>query len=624
MNAREPSSTAVPLQSPGTTPPGATPNYIVRHLPKQRKVAPQSRFPSLIAHLLLPEHTVSGWQGYAAALLGVALASVIIFLLGLFVHIANISLVYLPVVLWLAAAFGRGPALLGSVLAFLSYDFFFIPPLYQITVSDPTEWLSLFALLITALVLSQFAITVQVRAREARESQQRTANLYSLAQLIASATEQQELLDALVQRLLDVFASAGLLACELLLPDEMGRPTVRASTARDERALETLSLSVPERAAQAAWAMQHGSAVGLLPTTSAHRQPIAYALLYLPLQSGHRVVGVLGLAGTPAIHHLAVGYTHPHPQSKESHHSDKQVNLQLDFFHAFCDQIALALERTSLRQQTIHTEALRESDRLKDALLGSVTHDLRTPIASIKAAANTLLAPAVIWNDAERHELLESIEQSADRLNRLVGNLLDLSRLEAGVALPEKDWELIGDVIATVLDRLELSGQLKGRRVHVEVADGLPLVPLDHGQIEQVLTNLLENAAKYSPPDSEIRMQARLAGSPPELEVRVIDQGIGIPEQELQAIFNKFYRVQHVRLPWASSRPPVGTGLGLAICASIIHAHGGRIWAESRPGEGSTFVFTLPIPGDEPRGRLPDLTSPEAHAPSPPRAESTA
>ncbi|MGH2515970.1 MAG: sensor histidine kinase, partial [Ktedonobacterales bacterium] len=243
---------------------------------------------------------------------------------------------------------------------------------------------------------------------------------------------------------------------------------------------------------------------------------------------------------------------------------------------------------------------------LKNALLGSVTHDLRTPLASIKAAASSLLQPEITWSDENRHELLTAIDMGADRLNRLVSNLLDLSRLEAGVAAPVKDWYPIGDVIATVLDQLDLTGQTTGYHLRVDVSPDVPLVPMDYGQIEQVLINLVENALKYSPAGSEIRIQAELLASA-EMRLRVSDAGIGIPASELDAIFDKFYRVQHVRLPWATARPPIGTGLGLAICRNIIQAHGGRIWAESRPGAGSTFTFTLPIPADGPHGGLPEL-----------------
>jgi two-component system, OmpR family, sensor histidine kinase KdpD len=246
---------------------------------------------------------------------------------------------------------------------------------------------------------------------------------------------------------------------------------------------------------------------------------------------------------------------------------------------------------------------------LKNALLGSVTHDLRTPLASIKAAASSLLQPGVDWSDADRRELLESIDESADRLNRLVGNLLDLSRLEAGVAAPQKEWYALADALAAVLDRLDLSGQTRGRAITLDLPNDLPLAPMDHEQIEQVLTNLIENALKYSPKEAPIEIQARVVGNPYRLEVRVVDHGVGVPVSERRAIFDKFYRVQSVRLPWDPKHPPVGTGLGLAISANIVRAHGGQIWVESTPGSGATFVFTLPIPEKPPTSGLPAVDS---------------
>jgi two-component system sensor histidine kinase KdpD len=220
----------------------------------------------------------------------------------------------------------------------------------------------------------------------------------------------------------------------------------------------------------------------------------------------------------------------------------------------------------------------------------------------------------MIWREEQRGELIDAIDTSVDRLSHLVRNLLDLSRLEAGAAEPACDWHFIGDLIEPVLEQLDLAGQLRDRRIVVDIPDTIPLVPLDHGQIERVFTNLLENAVKYSPPGSAIQVQASVVGNPPELEVDVSDQGIGIAASELEAIFEKFYRVPGERLPWANPRPSPGAGLGLAICRNILRAHHGRIWAESRPGEGSIFRFTLPIPSDGPEGALPELDEPaEVH-----------
>lgn len=570
-------------------------------------------------------------NGYSAAVLGVAIVTACIAAIRTILPVENLSLAYLLVVLWLAATFGRLPALLASVLAFLTYDFFFIPPLYHFTVDDPTQWISLSALLITSLVLGQVTASAQAHARAALESQQRTATLYAVSQLIVSTPEYASLLDALTHRIVAIFAPVGVTASAILQPDERGQLVIRATatTSRDTDPIDAGIFHTMDRelAAQATWAFERNATVGgfvALPGVASSRASLCF---FVPLRSGNRAIGVLAIAGSESIRRLvskaartdarmsiSASPTPPLDQpppafaapSTENAYHDQQVAL----FLALCDQLALALDRVALGQQTIRTEALRESDRLKNVLLGSVTHDLRTPLASIKAAAGSLAGLEVQSDAAGRPDLIETIETSADRLDRLIGNLLVLSRLEAGVATPEKDWYLIGDVIATVLDRLDLVGITRDRRIEVDIPDDIPLVPMDHVQIEQVVTNLLENAIKYSPPGRPVRIQVRLMPAPAgqtNLEVRIIDRGIGIPAHELNAIFGKFYRVQRTRLPWADTRPPVGTGLGLAICAGIIEVHGGRIWAESQPGAGSTFIFTLPVPPDSPRGGLPEL-----------------
>ena len=565
-------------------------------------------------------------EGYGYALLGVAAASLAIALVGRIAHITNISLLYLPVVLWLAAWVGRGPAILASLLSFLAYDFFFIPPVTRFTVADPTEWLSLLALLVTSLVTSQLASAVRARARDALQSQQRTATLYELAQLIASATDQSQLFNDLTQRLLKVFAQSGVTGVAILTHGPGITPVTRALAADADREAERQALGIAAQnyAAEATWALDHNAMVGdsLAKTLSRagaqasdHRAE-TNLVYFIPLASAQHVVGLLAITGAPAIRALL-----PPTSVRAMGAASAQGNL----FAACSDQIALAIDRATLQQQAIHAEALRESNQLKDVFLGSVTHDLRTPLASIKASVTSLLGADISWSDAERTAFLTAIDESADRLNRLVGNLLDLSRQEAGVAEPEKDWYLVGDVVATVLDRLELAGLLQGRRIAVDVGNEIPLVPMDHTQIEQVLTNLLENALKYSPADRPVRISAALIAEPErELEARVIDEGIGVPTTELRAIFDKFYRIHDVHLPWATDRPPTGTGLGLAISDNIIRAHGGRIWAESAPGEGTTFIFRLPIPDDTPQGALPEVIALPGEPQAPARIEGEA
>ncbi|HZC79630.1 MAG TPA: DUF4118 domain-containing protein, partial [Ktedonobacterales bacterium] len=251
-----------------------------------------------------------------AAVLSVAAATVFIALVLRVVHVANISLVYLPVVLWLGARFGSWPAILGSVLSFLAYDFFFIPPVHRFTVNDPTEWLSLAALLATSLVIGQMTAAVQARAREAQESRERTVTLYQLAELIVSTTTFEALLPALVQRVREVFAPAGVVACGLILTDAQGRPTTRALAPADDPATTaSLTLESPEQRAQATWALERGRPVGgnirRGGTSPATPRDLEVSFL-VPLRSRKRVVGLLGVAGTAAVRELiAATYEEP-------------------------------------------------------------------------------------------------------------------------------------------------------------------------------------------------------------------------------------------------------------------------------------------------------------------------
>jgi two-component system sensor histidine kinase KdpD len=556
------------------------------------------------------------WEGYLAAAAGTALASLAIAVIRRVFPVEDISLLYLLVVVWLAIAYGWGPAVVASFLAFMTYDFLFIPPLYRFTVNDPAQWISLFALLTVALAISQLAAAARRRAEEAVESERRTSALYILAQLTASHAEREMLVEALVAHVAQVFAPMGITGCALLLPDAQGELVARAIAPASMRGDAALRLRTRASTSLAAWAMQQGEAAMLpLPTSG---EGHAKLLLLVPLRAHERGLGLLGVVGSPAS--IAIVRM---PMSSSASGDGAAANPEprghpdAALLTAFRDQIALALERATLREQAIHAEALRESDQLKEALLSSVTHDLRTPLAAITAAVGSLLTPSVHLNEHERTDLLEAIDTSANRLHRLVSNLLDLSRLEAGAAAPLLEWQLIGDVAATVLDRLELSGLMREHPVMLDVTDDLPLTLMDHTQIEQVLTNLIENAAKYSPPGRLITLRARASGNGPAarlpdvLEVSVRDEGIGIPAPELTAIFDRFYRVQQARPAWAESqRPPAGTGLGLAICKAIIAAHGGRIWAESTLGHGTIVTFTLPLGAERPQGGLPELTAP--------------
>jgi two-component system sensor histidine kinase KdpD len=261
----------------------------------------------------------------------------------------------------------------------------------------------------------------------------------------------------------------------------------------------------------------------------------------------------------------------------------------------FANAAAIALEQGRLMQEEQTATLARESDRLKSALLSSVSHDLRTPLAGIKAAASSLLQEDVVWSEEDRHAFLADIDHEADRLTRLVSNLLDLSRIEAGAIKPSLAWEDVDELIERVTRRL--APRLAPHPLVRRIAPDLPQVLLDAVQIEQVLTNLLENAAKYSPPGALITVAARVVADHSggeELEIAVSDEGAGIPAGEQERIFATFYRVAE------GTRGANGTGMGLAIVKGLVEAHSGRVRVESAPGQGSTFSVFLPI-GPRPR-----------------------
>ena len=249
----------------------------------------------------------------------------------------------------------------------------------------------------------------------------------------------------------------------------------------------------------------------------------------------------------------------------------------------FASQGALALERAWLIQAESRARVLEESDELKSAILSSVSHELRTPLSTIKAAASSLRGKEVSWDSLARTELIAQIDDEADHLNMLVGNLLDMSRIESGALKPKREWNILSEIVGSVLVRMKHLAE--GHKLEIDVPESLPLVPVDYVQMEQVFTNLLSNSLKYAPVNTLVQIQAQVESET--IRVQVSNQGPQVPPEHLERIFDKFYRIT------AADRV-TGTGLGLSICKGIIQAHGGRIWAENT-ADGLVFNFTLPL-----------------------------
>jgi two-component system, OmpR family, sensor histidine kinase KdpD len=309
----------------------------------------------------------------------------------------------------------------------------------------------------------------------------------------------------------------------------------------------------------------------------ARRHPVCL----MPLHIGSKEIGVLHLR-------LRDGTGRFPPEERLEDGQPVLARSHTSFFWTFLDQVTALVERARLQQETVRMAVLERTDALRMALLSSVSHDFRTPLTAIKVAASSLLQREVQWDDEARQGFAEAIVREADRLNRLVGNLLDMSRIEEGALKPEKEEYALTALIHDVLDRLD--PLFAGRSVETHLPDDLLLVEVDYLQMDQVLTNLLENAVRHTPAGTPIEVTAQVEGA--EIVFSVADRGPGIPQTELERVFDKFYRVLHGRHPAGS--PPLGSGLGLSVCRGLLEAHGGRIWAKQREGGGLVVSVALP------------------------------
>jgi two-component system sensor histidine kinase KdpD len=539
------------------------------------------------------------------AILAAALVTAIIYAFALYPRIPNISMLYLLVVLALASTRGLYAAVLASFLAFLLFDYFLVQPLYSLTINRLEEWLALFVFLATAIITGQMTNALRRQADEARRRERETRILYDLVRATNREEDLQRQLEIVARAIVEVFSPWGVRDCALLLPDEQHRLRIQACAQS-----ETRQLSADEQAT-ASWVLAHGQAAELhdVPLASAGAlQPGTRAMLHssllarkqrryerlLPLKSGQRVVGVLLLFLEGEPYRLQERGSALHGRGESAGVDQRQGSSALEgtFFWTFLDQAAAILERARLRREGMQLELLRQTDALRAALLSSVSHDLRTPLASIKAAASSLLQPDISWDEESRAGFALTIEREADRLNRLVENLLDMSRIEGGALKPEKEWYPLDELIHDVL--LQMQPLLQQREIRTDLPDDLPPVEIDYLQMSQVLTNLLENAVRYTPAGSPIEIGAEVRGD--QLLVSVADRGPGIPPADCERIFDKFYRV---RRDSQGGPRPSGTGLGLAVCRGLVEAHGGRIWAENRAGGGAIFRFSLPLSRQE-------------------------
>ena len=523
------------------------------------------------------------------------LVTTIIFIWNLYPRIPNISIVYLLVVITLASTRGRYAAIFASLVAFVSFDFFIVPPIYTLTMYRPEEWIALFVFLFDAVLTGHLASTLRVRAQEASRRERETRILYDLVRTANAEEQPESQLLVITRAIVNIFSSWGVNDCSILQPDDTGTLRVQASAYQPA---EKLTLSSDEMSV-AAWVMLHGHVKSLYEQASAalstsaafvHRMVVSSTakgraasrlLQFIPLKVGQKTVGVLRLKIQIDPQQVKI--------EKYMQEGEYSSDTQSAFFWTFLDQAASLIERVRLQRENLRIEILQRTDALRAALLSSVSHDLRTPLASIKAAASSLLQVDVQWDDEARRSFARSIESEADRLNRLVGNLLDMSRIEDGAIKPEKELYDLSEVIHDVLGRMR--SLLQNHPIQTYIPDDLPPVELDYLQIDQVLTNLIENAIRYTP--VELPIEVSVERKKDEVVMRVADRGPGIPAADREHVFDKFYRVLgNARNP---NYPTTGSGLGLAVCKGLVEAHGGRIWTEPREGGGAVFLVTLPI-----------------------------
>jgi two-component system sensor histidine kinase KdpD len=499
----------------------------------------------VLRHPATPKWNGSTARGYGIALGVVAAVTVLNAILRHWLGYQALALVYLLSVVVLAIFVGRGPTLFAATLTALIWNFLFVPPLFTFHISGATDLMMFFTYFVIALAMGHLAARLRAQQAAERRREQRATALYMLTRELAQATDFADLLAIVIREA----GRASQADVALSLPEEGQQDSLTPYFAS--------TWPLPEKEHSVAlWAFSHrqpaGRGTDTLPSSDG---------LHLPLMAGERAVGVLSLK-----------FKNPQPLAAE----------QRDLLDAFVRQIALVLDRQRLRDAEQEAKLVSESERLSKTLLNSISHEIRTPIAAITSAASTLSESDGKMSDLQR-TMVGEIQEATRRLNRLVGNLLSMTRLEAGRIEPKLDWCDVSDLIHVSMKSIER--ELSGRKVELRVAADLPLARMDFVLMEQVLTNLLLNAALHTPPATPIELSALTdAGS---LLLTVADRGSGLPADVLPLIFGKFYR--------APTAPAGGTGLGLAIVKGFVEAQGGTVKAENRPSGGAAFTVTLPL-----------------------------
>ena len=506
----------------------------------------------------IPKKTVRAAEGaapfdpwpYLVALAAVAAALGVSELIQPALGIENVDLIFLSAVVGVAVRYGLWPSLLATVASSLCYNFFFLPPIYTFTITDPTNLAAFVFFTVVAIVVSHFAARGRTQTVAAHERVRAVELLYAFSRKLAGVGTLDDVLWA------TAYQAALMLKVRvvLLLPED-GSIVVKAGYPPEDWLDEA-------DVAAAKWAWQNNRVAGRGSDTLPGAKR-----LFLPMRTGRGAIGVMGVD------------------------SDKTGPLltpdQRRLLDALIDQAALAIERVYLVEDVDRAKRTIETDRLRSALLTSISHDLKTPLASVLGAASTLRDLSGALTDTEKADLLATVIDESERLNRFIANLLDMTRLESGAVVPNTAPHDLGEIVGSALRRA--SKILARHRIELELAAGLPMLELDAVLFEQALFNLLDNAAKYSPAGTTIRIRSWRDQDAVCLEV--LDEGDGIPPADLEHIFDKFYRAEK------GDRVRAGTGLGLAISRGFVEALQGQITAANRPDRpGAVFAIRLPVP----------------------------
>ena len=463
----------------------------------------------------------------------------------------DIAMIYLLGIVITSMRTGRWPAFAATLLSVAAFDFFFVPPYFTFAVSDIHFVVTFGVMFIVANVITRLTMRIREQAEASRKREKNTAALYALSRKLAQERKKERIFDVATKHISEVFQSQ----IVILVLDKKGELAI-SETRVGTFALDRKELSV------ARWVFDNRHSAGLGTDTL----PGAKAL-YLPMVASSGVVGVVGVL----------------PEDAKRRFDPEDIH----FLESFVNQTALAMERVMLAKEVQEEHLKAEAQNVRNTFLSSVSHDLRSPLAVVAGAASALLEKDASLDRPARLELLHTIHEETDRLERIIRNVLNLTRLDSGAITIHKEWQPLEEIIGVVLNRF--SDRLSDHPLELKIPSDFPLIPFDTLLLEQVLSNLLENALRHTPTGTPVDIIVTPQKSV--VMIEIADHGPGIPAHEEEAIFSKFTRGTKTRM---------GAGIGLSICRVIVEAHGGRIWAENRPGGGAAFKFVIPVEGTPP------------------------